>query len=303
VLIQLSYYDLKDDETTMSTPGASSDSIAALQTAITLAESGERDAARRQLLTLTADQPTLELAWLWLAAVTDDIDARVAILRQVLSINPANDKARTALVRLIGDESSLPPRPATVAKVPTARTTSTLNAVPAVKTADTATADQRQSGQGLSSLGSVEIVLIVILVVVVLVVVVGGGTMLLGGRFARPTDTPTATNTPLFTATRPVIAPAKSYTPTITPGGPTETPYVLPTLPPSWTPMPSDTPLATYTLRPTETPLATETVPPTMLPPTVIPIPTKGTPPTLPPLPTLPGSSIAATKVTVTKSP
>jgi len=259
----------------MSMMPASTDPTDALQAAIRLAQSGDRDAARTQLLAITAEHPTLELAWMWLATVTDDVPDRITVLRRVLAINPANAKARAALVRLTGDQSSLPPLPKgySAPRVSAAKTTGT---IPQIRT-------KNQSS-------NVETILIVILIVVVVAVVLGGGVMLLGGRLARPTDTPTATITPLFTATRPIPTPARSYTPSITPGGPTDTPYVQPTLPPSWTPVPSQTSPATFTPIPTDTLIPTETTMPTLPPPTAAPTATKTVLPTLPPIASLPAT-------------
>ena len=266
----------------MSTTGHPTDPILALQAAIALAQSGNRDAARVQLLTITTENPTLELAWMWLATVTDDTAARIEIMHRILAINPANEKVRTALVRLTGDQSSLP---SIQKSVPTARAT--------FVSAKNKSGSVIGPRQGLSGRNNTETILIVVLVLAVFIIVVGGGALLLGGRFARPSDTPTATNTTIVTATRPLPSPAKSYTPSVTPGGPTDTPYVLPTLPPSWTPIPTQTSPATYTPLPTDSPIPTETAMSTLPPPSPIPIPTKDATPTLVPLSTLPGGTTA----------
>src|SRR5579864_3910249 len=93
----------------------SSDPIVQLREAIALAQSGQREAAHSLLLELTAAHPNLELAWMWLASVTDEPNERVAVLRRVLELNPANDKAHAALSRLVGDnpesESAAPAAP------------------------------------------------------------------------------------------------------------------------------------------------------------------------------------------------
>ena len=260
----------------MSMTPASPDAIEALQAAIRLAQSGDRDAARTQLLAITAEHPTLELAWMWLATVTDDVPERIAVLYRVLAINPVNSKARTALVRLTGDQSSLPPLPKGYSAPRASATNKSTSTIP----------QYRSKSQN----ANVETILIVVLIFLVAVVVFGGGALLLGGRLAHPTDTPEATNAPLFMATRSVPTLARSFTPSITPGGPTDTPYVQPTLPPSWTPVPSQTSPATFTPIPTDTSIPTETTLPTLAPPTPAPTATKTVLPTLEPIASLPAA-------------
>lgn len=243
-------------------PRVPSDVMVALQAAIRLAQQGDRAAARDQLLAITAANPSLELGWLWLASVTDDLAERVTLLKRVLAINPGNDKARQALSQISG-ETSLP-APATVN--------------PPVR-----------SG---TPLGAVETVLLIILALLVIALLIGGGGLLLSGKLTQPSDTPTASMTLTLSPTATLI---HSLTPSITPGGPTATPYIAPTLPPSWTAMPSQTALPSFTPLATDTLLPSATITPTLLSSTVVISPTRTAVPTLPPLATLPGVPNAPT--------
>src|SRR5579859_1874129 len=219
----------------------SPDPIARLKEAIALAQRGEREAARFALVGLTADQPQLELAWLWLASVSDDPTQRITALRRVLQLNPANEKARAALTRLVGADAA--------AEVPgvNAAATDPVQAAP--------TEPPQSVPAPPASRSPLETVLAIAAIAIAVIVVVLLGANIAGGRlFAQPTATDTTT--PTFTATS---TPLVSFTPTITPGGPTFTPYRENTLPPTWTPNPSDTLLPSLTPLPTLTPLATST--------------------------------------------
>jgi hypothetical protein len=261
----------------------SSDSTARLSEAIALARNGQREAARSRLLELTAEQPNMELAWMWLASVTDDGPQRIAALRRVLELNPANEKARTALIRLTGNQEVIAPAPD---QAPASESTPVLTAPPPARSA-------------------VETGLIIAAILIAAVVIVLLGANIAGGRlFAQPT--PTFTPTLTFTATD---TPLVSLTPTITPGGPTWTPYALPTLPPTWTPGLTDTALPTYTPLPTLTPLPTETGLPSATPspaPINLTSGPSATPtllPTLPPLATIAQVTAVTAAATLVPSP
>jgi twitching motility two-component system response regulator PilG len=74
---------------------------ALLQQGIAAARAGDKAAARARFRELTGKNFDNELAWLWLASVADTPAHAMACLRRVLQINPANDKARAALFRLL----------------------------------------------------------------------------------------------------------------------------------------------------------------------------------------------------------
>jgi hypothetical protein len=165
--------------------------------------------------------------WLWLSAATEDVDQRIAYLRQALAINPASEKARSALLKLTGDPESLPPLPVPSSGAPGGLATPI-------------------------SAQHIELAVLVILGILAVFVVV-----LLAGNVLLPIlNPPTAT----FTRT-----PTRTPAPTNTPA-PTATPRPTLTLAPSWTPVPSITPLPTRTAVPTSTPRATNTLLPTRTP-------------------------------------
>lgn len=225
---------------------AQSDPSTRLSEAIALANAGKSDEARTLLLELTQQYPDLEIAWMWLAAVTEDSEERITLLRRVLSINPANEKARSALTRLTGSAPEVPTSAAPIRSTPNPKSNS-------------------------------DTLLVVILTMVLVTVVVGIGAVLLNQRNARtvpltPSSTPTATVTATLRFT---------LTPSNTPGGPTETPIAPKTLPPTWTLEPSPTAMPTFTPLPTNT-----DVPPATPFSTVTPMATRTMLPTLAPLPT-----------------
>ncbi len=209
-----------------------------LNEAITLINAGRRPEARAILLDLSQQHPQSESVWMWRAAAAEDTDERISYLRRVLGINPRNDKARAALTRLTGQA---PPAPEGL----------------------TAASSPQPSGQSIETLLIGILVFALVVGAVVLLTAVASNLL-----NPRPTATPipSLTHTPLPTLTR---------TPSITPGGPTLTFPVGRTLPPSWTPQPSNTPAPTRTLADTLTPLPTFTPSQTPLPrPSWTPLPT-----------------------------
>lgn len=72
-----------------------------LQQGIAAARAGDKASARARFRELTAHNFDNELAWLWLASVADTPAHAIACLRRVLQINPAHDKARAALFRVL----------------------------------------------------------------------------------------------------------------------------------------------------------------------------------------------------------
>jgi hypothetical protein len=79
-----------------------------LQTGIEAARSGNRAAARMILGQVVERDPRNELGWMWLASVAETAAERRTYLQKVLEINPANERAKQALVRL---EQTLTPAP------------------------------------------------------------------------------------------------------------------------------------------------------------------------------------------------
>jgi hypothetical protein len=216
-----------------------SDLASRLNQAISLINAGQRAEGRALLFELSKEYPEVEQIWLWLATTTEDTEQRVESLRRVLAINPRNEKARSALTRLTGEAP--PPIP------------------------DTAPA-AAPPGSPMRTLESALIAILGLALIVGLVMLVSGVTTTLLNPRPTATFTPSRTFTASATFTR---------TFTITPGGPTLTPFVGRTLVPTWSPEPSITrqptrPPVTRSITPTST--TTRTV---VLPPSWTPFPTR----------------------------
>lgn len=65
---------------------------------------GERDKARKLLLAAVKQDPNSERAWGWLSNVMDNDKERIYCLKQVLRINPNNEKANQLLTDLMGKQ-------------------------------------------------------------------------------------------------------------------------------------------------------------------------------------------------------
>ena len=75
-------------------------SLEFLKQAIELAKAGHKKQARPLLLSATAQDPGNEMAWLWLASVSDTPGEARTCLEQALSLNPSNSGAVAWLERL-----------------------------------------------------------------------------------------------------------------------------------------------------------------------------------------------------------
>lgn len=90
---------------------------AILKEAIQLAKAGKNAEARPLLDRVTELDPYNEKAWLWLSGVVDTDDDRRICLENVLTINPANERAKKGLEAI---NASAPPPPAPLAPPPPA---------------------------------------------------------------------------------------------------------------------------------------------------------------------------------------
>jgi tetratricopeptide (TPR) repeat protein len=68
--------------------------------AIQTARAGRRAEARDLLIQVVERDPQNELAWMWLAGLVDSLEDRTVACENVLTINPANEKARAYLTDL-----------------------------------------------------------------------------------------------------------------------------------------------------------------------------------------------------------
>ena len=73
------------------------DARALLREGIDIAKSGNKQLAHTLLIEATEIDPLNELAWLWLAGVSEDPDEAASCLQQVLVLNPENEHARRGL--------------------------------------------------------------------------------------------------------------------------------------------------------------------------------------------------------------
>ncbi|MER3544255.1 MAG: hypothetical protein C4311_06510 [Chloroflexota bacterium] len=91
----------------------------ALQQAIAALKAGRRKQARAILAHLLRQDPHNEEAWLWLSGAVEQDSERLLCLRQVLAINPNNERARRGVELLLSKGVTLPPlAPATPPSAP-----------------------------------------------------------------------------------------------------------------------------------------------------------------------------------------
>lgn len=185
-----------------------------LEAGIAAARRGDRAAARRLLESVTLADPNNEAAWMWLASVASSRNERREALERVLTINPDNERARTALEQMERSGGG------------------------ASGTRETSGSD---AGDGLNLVNVALGLLVAVVVVGVLAVIAVSNE-----NSDEPDDSPVgAVNTPPPTIPLPptrsvVIVPLERLT------------ADSPTLPPTWTPTP--TLAATETPIPSETP-------------------------------------------------
>jgi hypothetical protein len=78
---------------------------ALIRKGIEAAQKGDKVQARRILLEAVNDNPRSEVAWMWLASVTDAPAEKRRYLQRVLQLNPNNNRAKQA-IDLLGDPSA-----------------------------------------------------------------------------------------------------------------------------------------------------------------------------------------------------
>jgi len=79
-----------------------------LQQGITAYKAGKRDEARKIFITVVRQSPDNELAWGWMYSVANDDKERVHCMRQVVRINPKNEKASQLLNKLLAPVIPIP---------------------------------------------------------------------------------------------------------------------------------------------------------------------------------------------------
>ncbi len=81
-----------------------------LAVAIAAIRVGDEDIGRQLILEVLAEDPDNEAAWTWACDVAETTEERIHCLRQIVSINPSHEAARSYLARLEKEVVS-PPKP------------------------------------------------------------------------------------------------------------------------------------------------------------------------------------------------
>lgn len=76
-----------------------------LKQAIDLIKAGDKDAGGKILVTIVKQEPTNELAWLWLSVCVKTNKDKRYCLKQALKINPSNSQAIKALQKISASDN------------------------------------------------------------------------------------------------------------------------------------------------------------------------------------------------------
>jgi Tol biopolymer transport system component len=120
--VQLSYtigVDFRADSGELILAGYSA-LQAKLQQGIEAAKKGDKLTAQKLLRQVTGGDPNNEVAWMWLASVSETLQERRACLEQTLRINPGNTRAQQALQQL-SDVTGVPIRAQSGRAIPSPR--------------------------------------------------------------------------------------------------------------------------------------------------------------------------------------
>ncbi|MEM6529596.1 MAG: hypothetical protein AAF653_14960, partial [Chloroflexota bacterium] len=202
-----------------------------LRQAIAAARSGDRATAMRLLQRVIEQDNRNETAWMWMASISTSTTDKRRYLQRVLSINPSNQTARTALERLGGQAAA---------------SSAPVSNIPAGGRRNLVTI-------GLYTIGFLSIVLITI----VIIRAIGQSTQPSGDELTQVAVV-AATQ---FAASQEPTTPAATERPSRTPtlSGILVTPDPA-TLPPTFTPTPQPTGTDTPIPSPTPPPLASYTL-------------------------------------------
>lgn len=80
-----------------------------LRQAVEAARAGRRTEARDLFIQVVDIEPRNEIAWMWLTGLVDDLEDKIIACENVLAINPANEKVKAYLQRLLQQRE--PPKP------------------------------------------------------------------------------------------------------------------------------------------------------------------------------------------------
>jgi tetratricopeptide (TPR) repeat protein len=79
-----------------------------LQQGVIAYKAGKRDEARKIFIALVKQEPNNELAWGWMYSVANDDKERIDCMKQVVRINPKNEKASQLLNKLLAPATPMP---------------------------------------------------------------------------------------------------------------------------------------------------------------------------------------------------
>lgn len=212
---------------------------AKLQQGIEAARKGDKVTAQKLLRQVTGGDPDNEVAWMWLASVSETLQERRACLEQTLRINPNNTRARQALEQLSA-VTGVPSR------LPTGRGGTAASSARRAAAAPAAAFRNARAG-GLNP----GYVIIGVLALLALVSAIIFSSIATTQPQTPNAETLQAAAAALSTATPSATVNPRDYTPTPFLGI-IVTPANLATLPPSFTP--TYTPTATATPLPSQTP-------------------------------------------------
>jgi Tol biopolymer transport system component len=192
-----------------------------LREGIAAAKIGEKDMARTKLRKVTELDQYNEKAWFWLSSVVETDEERRVCLGNVVVINPDNDRAKQLLDQLIAGGGKVSRDEAGTGRMsPTELLRIFLTLPPAQRLIVAA--------GGIVALG----LCLLIVSSISQPAAVGQPTAAIIGASEAPPLTGGGTS----------VASANQGGPTEIPATETPTPLALPSLPPSWTPLPSPTP-------------------------------------------------------------
>lgn len=82
-----------------------------LRQAVDAARAGRRTEARDLFIQVVDSEPRNEIAWMWLTGLVDDLEDKIIACENVLAINPANEKVKAYLQRLLPQREVPKPEP------------------------------------------------------------------------------------------------------------------------------------------------------------------------------------------------
>jgi hypothetical protein len=208
-----------------------------LRSGIQAARSGNKAQAKEIFERVLRVDSQNELAWLWMASVLESQSDRRRALERVLSINPSNERAQQALAKLRGEAPAAPPPPPPVPQAPSTPTTRAEIPAWARK------AEPRRSGLSTP-------VFIGALILAVVFIGLALALFLLDSGENDPETQVVSTSPTVVATNRPVSATPEPRLTIVSVGE-----FNMDVLPPTWTPLPTNTPTATVTVTPPSTSL------------------------------------------------